>query len=62
MRRRNVPSRLNERSGMSNGTMDGMSGMMAGMSVMGVFGAIVAVALVLVAAAAIKYLFFDRRK
>lgn len=42
---------------MMNGTM--MSGIMGGM---GLLGVLVIVVLVLVAAAAIKYLFFDKRR
>lgn len=44
---------------MWNGMMDGMGAMMAGM---GVFGLLVVIVLVLVAAAAIKYLLFDKRR
>jgi hypothetical protein len=46
-------------SAMSNGMMDGMGAMMAGM---GVFGLLAIGVVVLVAAAAIKYLFFDKRR
>ena len=42
--------------------MDGMSGMMAGMGAMGIFEALVVAVLVLVAAAAVKYLFFNKRR
>ena len=44
---------------MSNGMMEGMGAMMAGM---GVFGLLAIGVVVLVAAAAIKYLFFDKRR
>lgn len=44
---------------MANGMM---SGMMTGMGTMGVFGLLILAVVVLVAVAAIKYLFFDRRK
>jgi hypothetical protein len=44
---------------MWNGMMNGMGSMMAGM---GVFGLLVIIVLVLVAAAAIKYLFFHPRR
>lgn len=36
-----------------------MGGMMAGM---GIFGVLVAIVVILIAAAAIKYLFFDKRQ
>jgi hypothetical protein len=44
---------------MSNAMMDGMGAMMAGM---GVFGVLAIGVVVLVAAAAIKYLFFHNRR
>ena len=44
---------------MSNAMMDGMGAMMAGM---GGFGLLAIIVAVLVAAAAIKYLFFHKRR